>query len=444
MATTPGKETIQDADASTKSPFLRRVRIRGYKSLAFCDTSLEPLTILVGRNASGKSNFLDALAFLADLMEMRATEAVDARKGWRAIHCRNSTSPNIEFEVESTFDSFRSKWDAKYWVSLQIADQNRIEVAHESLTLTELVRGRRCGYRSVGGELSWLGLEHFDLDPDRSPESRIKAVVEEDKLTYPQLFRPANDRVLLSVIGTQPFLDVAEALRASCVYSFSPPAIRNLQSMTGSPMLVRDGSNLARAIEGLMEIEPETVRRIRDYLKAIVPGILDFQTVQYGDYETVEFQLEPKAGRPPVKFDASSMSDGTLRVLASLIAAFQIPLPASFPGFIGIEEPETALHPAAMRALVDALVEATGRTQILLSTHSSEMLDTPAIRPANLRVVEMIDGQTVIAPIDEASVEIIRQELDTLGGLERQNQLEPDADDLERQRQLSVATLEPK
>src|SRR4051812_32547826 len=84
-----------------KPHFLRRVRIRGYKSIAFCDVSLEPLTILVGRNASGKSNFLDALAFLSDLMETNATEAVNRRKGWRAIHCRNGRTPHIEIGLEA-------------------------------------------------------------------------------------------------------------------------------------------------------------------------------------------------------------------------------------------------------------------------------------------------------------------------------------------------------
>src|SRR5215204_1980411 len=91
-----GEVAASDAPEQTKRPFLRRVRIRGYKSIAFCDVTLEPLTILVGLNASGKSNFLDALAFLRDLMDMRATEAVNQRKGWRSIHCRNGSSNHIE------------------------------------------------------------------------------------------------------------------------------------------------------------------------------------------------------------------------------------------------------------------------------------------------------------------------------------------------------------
>ncbi len=68
MASASDTENIETVEGA-KPPFLRRVRIRGYKSIAFCDVKLEPLTILVGRNASGKSNFLDALAFLRDALE---------------------------------------------------------------------------------------------------------------------------------------------------------------------------------------------------------------------------------------------------------------------------------------------------------------------------------------------------------------------------------------
>src|SRR5262249_21897061 len=155
------------------------------------------------------------------------------------------------------------------------------------------------------------------------------------------------------------------------------------------------------------------------------------------------FRLRPESGTKPITLNASSMSDGTLRTLAALVAAFQIVLPYGYPGLVAIEEPETSLHPAAMRALVDALDEATGRTQVLLTTHSAELLDNPTIKPDNVRVVEMIDGQTVITPVDEASREIVRRKLDTLGELERQDRLETDPDDVERQQQPARSVQGP-
>ena len=88
--------------------------------------------------------------------------------------------------------------------------------------------------------------------------------------------------------------------------------------------------------------------------------------------------------------------------------------------------------------MVAALDEATLRTQVLLTTHSTDMLDNSTIRPENVRVVQMIDGQTLIGPVDAAGVEIVAQ-LNTLGGLERDNLLEPDLDDRDRQQELRQA-----
>src|SRR5438105_13202162 len=102
MATAPIKEPVHEMAELTKPPFLRRVRIRGYKSIALCDVRLQPLTILVGRNGSGKSNFLDALAFLRDVMKVGVAEAVKIRPrgGWSSLVCRSTDVPKVEIEVE--------------------------------------------------------------------------------------------------------------------------------------------------------------------------------------------------------------------------------------------------------------------------------------------------------------------------------------------------------
>src|SRR5437588_1715659 len=103
MATAPEKEVVTDTDERAKPPFLRRVRIRGYKSIAFCDVTLEPLTILVGRNASGKSNFLDALAFLRDIVRVGLTQAVKWHGGADSILCRLQEDRVVSIETECDY-----------------------------------------------------------------------------------------------------------------------------------------------------------------------------------------------------------------------------------------------------------------------------------------------------------------------------------------------------
>lgn len=437
MIETDTKEAIAEPTLpSSKPPFLRRVQIRGYKSIAFCDVTLEPLTLLVGRNGSGKSNFLDALGFLKDIVSGRLSSAVRNRNGWNSIACKSTTKPTIRINIESEFQSRDTIWNATYGIEIGQKEDKRLQLLDEQLELIENTSQMHVGFKCIGDSIIWVGSPRFENDEDwrseREPEY-ASSLVESPRY----LRRSSNDHSILSLCDTRPFVDFAESLQSTAIYNFSPTEMRELQPISSATLLDRNGSNVSGMIRELGRIAPDTISRINRYLNAIVPDVLDCKAQTYGDYETVRFQMREIAKKAGLQFNSFSMSDGTLRVLAALVAASQFELSPST-GFIAIEEPETSLHPAAMHALVDALDEATLHTQILLTTHSAEMLDNPTIKPANVRVVQMIDGQTVIAPVDEASVEIVKKKLNTLGGLERENQLEPDTDDLERQRKLSL------
>lgn len=408
MSTAASQETDNTAEIQSKPPFLRRVRIRGYKSIAFCDVTLEPLTILVGRNASGKSNFVDALGFLADAMRFNLTQAVDLHGGPTAILCRASTARRIEFELECFQNDTGTLQSLTYQLRFTIAPDGTVQAPGESL--------------------------HRRMLPITSEENTIKPRFQTTAKQSEWVSHHFPYQLSLAASGepSAPFL--SERIASFCVYHLNPETMRSPQRVQHVAFLKRDGSNLASVIHSMSKIDHGALERVGRYLTAVTRTTSLLGITNYGDYETVKFRVNRGDNELVLEFDAANMSDGTLRILGSLVAAYQsMPPPHGSPSLIAIEEPETALHPAAMRALVDALDEATLRTQILLTTHSAEMLDNPTIRHDNIRVVQMINGQTVIGPVDEASVEIVKRKLSTLGGLERENQLEPDFDDQERQ-----------
>ena len=89
-------------EAPSPVPFISRVRIKNYKSIASCDVRLGPLTILVGPNGSGKSNFLDALAFTTRALETTPEEAIDERGGLGEILRRVPTQVgSFSIEIEA-------------------------------------------------------------------------------------------------------------------------------------------------------------------------------------------------------------------------------------------------------------------------------------------------------------------------------------------------------
>jgi predicted ATPase len=120
------------------------------------------------------------------------------------------------------------------------------------------------------------------------------------------------------------------------------------------------------------------------------------------------------------------MSDGTLRAFGVLISLFQAGTAnRRLDRLIGIEEPETALHPAAAGVLFDCLTEAAERTQVLVTSHSPDLLHHKGLDVDSILAVVSEDGETRIAPVDEETREVLRRRLATAGELLRTGRLQP-------------------
>ena len=94
---------------------------------------------------------------------------------------------------------------------------------------------------------------------------------------------------------------------------------------------------------------------------------------------------------------------------------------------MGIEEPETALHPAAAGVLADILHEASRRVQVVVTSHSADLLDRETIPLESILAVVSEDGETKVSRPDEAGRVTLLDGLFTVGELLRMNQLAPDA-----------------
>ena len=174
-----------------------------------------------------------------------------------------------------------------------------------------------------------------------------------------------------------------------------------------------------------------------EYLAKVVPGVIGVEANSVGHMETITFRQQIKGADKPWRFAAINMSDGTLRALGILVALFQKPERGTFP-LIGIEEPEVALHPAAAGILRDCLREASRSTQVVVTSHSPELLDDPDISAEMLIAVAAEDGKTVAGRVDDATKSVLRDRLYTAGELLRVNQLRPDPEERKTPEQLRL------
>ena len=153
MASASNTETDEKVDDLAKPPFLRRVRIRGYKSIAFCDVTLEPLTILVGRNASGKSNFLDALAFLCDAVRLNLPEALERHGGLQSMLSRSVATNEFAIGIKAAYRTpSGSDYEADYNLIMPPSAGSSASSHSETLFIHDVSGSHYEGFELIGGK----------------------------------------------------------------------------------------------------------------------------------------------------------------------------------------------------------------------------------------------------------------------------------------------------
>jgi energy-coupling factor transporter ATP-binding protein EcfA2 len=131
-------ETLAEYGTPTGAvPFISRLRLKNYKSIAQCDVRLGPLTILVGPNGSGKSNCLDALEFLCRAVATSPNQALEERGGLESVLRQvpeTSNSFSIEVEVAVPWWPASPEITASYEIEIGRPEHSArgVAVLHES------------------------------------------------------------------------------------------------------------------------------------------------------------------------------------------------------------------------------------------------------------------------------------------------------------------------
>jgi len=383
----------------TDPTFLTRVRLKNYRSIAACDVALGPLRFLVGPNGSGKSNFIDALRLVADSLNTTLDHALRDRGGIQEVRRRSGGHPThfgmaLDFQLrDGRMGTFSFRVGAK--------SAGGYEVQREELRVRQMMAED----------------DFYVVESGRVIES---------SLPNPPAATP--DRLyLVNVSGLPKFRSAYESFSHMGFYNVNPDVIRDLQSPATAEVLARDASNLTSVLRRLEAHSPDMKSRIEQYLSKVVPGVEAADVKAFGPRETIEFRQRVGANPHPWRFLAASMSDGTLRALGNLVALFQFADgQRALASLVGIEEPETALHPAAAGILRDGLRDASESTQVIVTCHSPDLLDDNSIPEDQILAVTAEAGETRIGSLDASGRSALHDHLYTAGELLRLNQLHPD------------------
>ena len=383
-------------------PFVRQLVLKGFRSIPAARIEFGNPTILMGRNASGKSNVVSAFSFLADAMSMPLSTVFDRAGGFASVRNRSSGGgrpPNLAMRIDF---GERTKRERKkhgfYAFEIRMNQAHHFSVLREQCVLYE------------GKKRSWFDRKgkHFDSNVDG---------------VHPSL--DTSSLALPVIGGAKAFNHVWRALSRMRRYSIEPGRLRGMQEPDAGVALLPDGANAASVLERIESQRRDDFERLSSFLEAIVPNTRGISVNRYGKNLSLEITWTWEEGAPKtLKFEGSDMSDGTLRAIGLLAAVFQRPAPT----LIAVEEPETTIHPGALGAVLDLLQEASERTQVVVTTHSPELLDNGDIPDDSILAVVSEHGETKIGPLDQVGRSVLRDRTFTAGELLGMNQIGPDQD----------------
>ena len=368
---------------------IKRLSVSNYRSLGEnVNMEFGRFTALVGPNGSGKSNVVDALRFVSDAMHRGLSGAITHRYGIGAVRRWSGGHP---FNV-----SLRLDLDLKPGLPASYSFELRGDSAEE--------------YRVKSEEAQvWNGRERFQFR------------VENGKWIDgpPGLTPPVEDKSLaLSIIGGDArFQPLVHALQQIAVYTIYPDTLRAPQKYSPAKPMDRHGLNWSSILKDQPKEtwKPELVSA----LHKLTGDTEDIKVSQAASYLVVQFR-HTSPNKKPKWFDAAQESDGTLRVAGIVTALLQEP-PVTV---IGIEEPELTVHPGAIPLLYDFLKQASDQSQVIVTTHSPELLDL--VNAEDVRVVVRSQEGTTVGLMSSDQRKAVREGLMTLGDVLRTEGLQQD------------------
>jgi len=338
---------------------IKKLKIKNYKSLKNVEIAFDKFNVLIGPNASGKTNLLDCFAFVSEIAQKDLTMSLTGRGGYKHV-VFGGEKVNMEFFTEFLLDSELSE----YFISIseEGIDEERLSVGDVGVIdrhLNEIKKRQDTGEFEKVAAGTWIAAIYY-----HSPKTR----------------------------------DYLTSWRS---YNFITSEMRKTYSAKKKLILDKNGGNLAQVLLSLHNERPKMFDKIENMLKQAIPQIDELLTPLTEGGDTYVAIREKGFDSP---FDYFQVSDGTLRLLAYITAIASIESK-----LICFEEPENFIHPQLFELLVEILKKSD--KQIILSTHSPYLVDW--VEPEDVIIVEKRDKETVAKRIKE--VDKLKKHLEEIG-----------------------------
>lgn len=375
---------------------IKELKLKNWKSFAEATLYIDPLTILIGTNASGKSNTLDALLFLHRVSSgigifqaINGDLNVPSLRGGMEWVC---LKPHKQFTLEVLAEGLNKNQDFHYKLTIQV-NGTKAEVFEEELTvLSNAPQKEKRLFNTKQEESTNPGIPTYFSTGTQGRGKRID-------LNRSHIILSQTETMSLRKEVQDGARHVLTQLKQLFVFDPIPSHMRDYTPF--SEKLNSDGSNIAGVLAGLEQTRREEVEAtITQYLKALPErDIKRVWSEPVGKFKTDAMIYCQEGWEETVshEIDARGMSDGTLRYLA-IVTALLTREPGSL---LVIEEVDNGLHPSRARILVDMLRQLGKERSIdvIVTTHNPALLDAAGVRMLPFITVAHRDDKTGISQL---------------------------------------------
>ena len=355
------------------------ITVSGFKSIAHIEElTLGPLTVLIGPNGSGKTNFLGVFSLL-NAIRTGGLQTYVAKAGGadKVLHFGSKVTGTLHVHI-----SFANKVN-QYEIDLESNGTDTLIPSSESVYFWQRSQHNRPYGNGLASQGREAGISR------QTPRGITKYV--------------------------------REHLASWCLYHFHDTSaaspIKKTASVHDNRRLRPDGANLAPFLYLLRKKHEDAYRLIVSTVRQVAPFFRDF-ALEPLHLNPEKIRLEWKHVGTDAYFDVASLSDGTLRFMALATLFLQ---PTEYrPSVIVVDEPELGMHPYAITLLATLMKQASTESQVIVATQSSLLLDH--FEPEDVLVANRIDGATQFTRLDSARLKSWLEDY-SLGQLWEKNEL---------------------
>lgn len=363
---------------------IKKIKISNFKSFNDIELELRDFNILIGANASGKSNFIQVFKFLRDMTNHGLENAISLQGGVEFL--RNITigslknfsvevvsDKKINFDIPTESNINVEIYESIYEFALKFKKKGfGTEIAKDNLIL-------KCNYfttdqenkiRNLGnGEIEIIKINGKNDIKVKKPE---KVQFEESDLLRKLFFRQliieeASPKIpILKSFSTFYFIPFEGIFSNFSIYDFDPKLPKKAIPIAGKSELEEDGSNLALILKNIL-VNKDRRRKLLNLVKDLLPFVDDIAVGKFTDKSLLINICEKYFKKQYLP--SSLISDGTISIIALIIALYFEEKPLAI-----IEEPERNIHPHLISEIVNMMKEASQKKQIIVTTHNPEMI----------------------------------------------------------------------